>query len=139
MVKIIVGRDGACRVRVRGDWDVVRRDMQTAADSIRQMALDSREFAATATAELPMRLPKRRTESALPPYAQGEEGYRIAAGKQEHTRPAVQPGGGAPPHTTRERGSDRLGGNGGGSPQGGGYGTDQYGTGRSPSREMCGA
>ena len=62
MVNIKVDRDGDCRVTVRGDWPTVYEHMKIAAANVRKMALDSREFADLATAELPMRIPKRRFE-----------------------------------------------------------------------------
>ena len=45
MVKIHVNDSGECRVTVRGPWDTVQKNLEVAANKVREMARDSRKFA----------------------------------------------------------------------------------------------
>lgn len=45
MVQIKVNDSGECRVTVRGPWDTVKKNLEVAANKVREMARDSRQFA----------------------------------------------------------------------------------------------
>ena len=45
MVSIKISDSGECRVTVRGPWDTVKKNLETAAKKVREMAHDSRQFA----------------------------------------------------------------------------------------------
>ena len=70
MVTIKVSDSGECRVTVRGPWDTVKKNLETAANKVREMASDSRKFASITegTYAPPMKAPKQYHED--PPQEQ---------------------------------------------------------------------
>jgi hypothetical protein len=104
MVKINVNDSGECRVTVRGPWDTVKKNLEVAANKVREMARDSRQFASITEGTYipPMHPPKqppmqRREETSerfLP--TQPAQDYRQARQPQvNRPAPAERPAGGA--------------------------------------------
>ncbi len=69
MVTIKVNDSGECRVTVKGPWDTVKKNLETAATKVREMAHDSRRFASITegTYAPPMKMPRQ------PPMQSREE------------------------------------------------------------------
>ena len=61
MVKIKVSDSGECRVTVKGPWDTVQKNLQVAANKVRGMAHDSRQFASITDGTFipPMQTPRQ--------------------------------------------------------------------------------
>lgn len=71
MVTIKVNDSGECRVTVKGPWDTVKKNLETAASKVREMATDSRRFASItegtyAPPMQPMRQPPRQPREEQP-------------------------------------------------------------------------
>ena len=68
MVTIKVNDSGECRVTVRGPWDTVQKNLQVAANKVRGMAHDSRQFASITegTFAPPMRQQPRQPREEPP-------------------------------------------------------------------------
>lgn len=79
MVIIKVNDSGECRVTVKGPWDTVKKNLETAATKVREMAHDSRKFASITegTYAPPMKMPRQQ------PMVPRED--------QQDVRPARQP------------------------------------------------
>jgi len=61
MVTIKVSDSGECRVTVKGPWDTVQKNLQVAANKVRGMAHDSRQFASITDGTFipPMQVPRQ--------------------------------------------------------------------------------
>lgn len=97
MVQIKVNDSGECRVTVRGPWDTVKKNLEVAANKVREMARDSRQFASITDGTYipPMKPQKQYRED--PPQEQ------YPAQPQEF-RPARQPMNNRPPQAERPAG-----------------------------------
>ena len=84
MVQIKVNDSGECRVTVRGPWDTVKKNLEVAANKVREMARDSRQFASITDGTYipPMKAPHQ--------YREDPQQGQYPAHPQE-LRPARQP------------------------------------------------
>ena len=91
MVTIKVSDSGECRVTVKGPWDTVQKNLQVAANKVRGMAHDSRQFASITdgTFAPPMRQQPRQPREEPP----------------QEFRPARQPQANRPIPTPEELGA----------------------------------
>lgn len=95
MVTIKVNDSGECRVTVRGPWDTVKKNLETAATKVREMAHDSRKFAniTEGTYAPPMKMPRQQ-----PMQPREEQPHEFQQPRQQQLNripPADRPAGGA--------------------------------------------
>ena len=95
MVTIKVNDSGECRVTVRGPWDTVQKNLQVAANKVRGMAHDSRQFASITegTFAPPMRQQPRQPREEPPQEFRSNQQtpWRLREDHPQECRPARQP------------------------------------------------
>ena len=92
MVHIKVNDSGECRVTVRGPWETVKKNLEVAANKVREMGHDSKQFASITDGTYipPMKPPKQYREDP------SQEQYPA---QSRELRPARQPMNNSLPHT----------------------------------------
>ena len=98
MVTIKVNDSGECRVTVRGPWDTVKKNLETAAKKLREMAVDSKQFAQIAEGtfmppmQTPRQQPRQPREEPLQEFHPDQQTpWRLREDHPQEFRPARQP------------------------------------------------